>query len=199
MRPRLAHAAAALLAAAALAGSAALAVGQTGSSGPQISRSTDAVAGRTVVAWAGPFARFQADRARPSDCARGQRGLVFFIPGATGTNQRTDCTVPAGQQILVSPAWFICHVPQRGFCTDTARINDVRRVRVTIDGAPVTVRQFDWVSQSIPIEGRPAAVAGYVYIIGGLTPGDHTIATSATTRLGRATLLRRMTASVTVQ
>lgn len=193
------RAAAALIVAGTLAGAAGAAAGQSPPAGPQLSRSTDGVAGRTVIAWAAPFARFQ-DGARPSDCARGQRGLVFFIPPATGPSQRTQCTVAAGRPILVSPAGLVCTVPDRGFCTAAERINDVRRVRLTIDGAPVTIRQFDWVSrQAFRLDGEQAAVAGYVYIIRGLAPGAHTIATSATTRVGRRALGRRMAAAVTVQ
>ena len=153
-----------------------------------------------MIAWAAPFARYQWDSARPADCARGQRGLVFFIPSATGANQRTRCTVAADQPILVSPANVICTVPDRGFCTDDARVNDVRRVRLTIDGAPVTVRHFDWVArQAFRVSEGPAAVAGYVYIIRGLAPGVHTIASSARVRTPGGPLARGMTATVTIQ
>jgi hypothetical protein len=99
---------------------------------------------------------------------------------------------------MVSPAVFLCTVPDRGFCTDTARINDVRRVRITIDGQPVTVRQFDWVSrQAFRLKGQQAAVAGYMYIVRGLTPGLHTIVASATFR--NPTQSVRTTASITVR
>jgi hypothetical protein len=199
MRRPLLRAALALFAAVALGGgAAAVASAQSAPAGPQISRSTDAVAGRTVVAWAAPFARFQAERARLSDCARGQRGLVFFIPASRGGNGRTSCTVSSTQPIMVSPAAFVCTVPDRGFCTDTARINDVRRVRTTIDGQPVTLRQFDWVSrQSFRVDGAQASVAGYMYIISGLAPGRHTIVAEATFR--SPTERFRTTASITVQ
>jgi hypothetical protein len=180
-RPSLRAAAAALAVAAVAGGGAAVASAQSSPSGPQISRSTDAVGGRTVVAWAAPFARFQVERGRLSDCSRGQRGVVFFIPGSSGPNGRTSCTVPATLPIMVSPATIICTAPDRGFCTDTARINDVRRVRTTIDGRPVTLRQFDWVSrQAFRVDGQQASVAGYMYIISGLAPGRHTIVASAT-------------------
>jgi hypothetical protein len=192
------RAAVALIAAAALAGAAGAAAGQTPPAGPQISRSTDGVAGRTVIAWAAPFARFQVERARLSDCSRGQRGLMFFIPGSTGRNARTSCTVPATQPIMVSPAAIICTVPDRGLCTDTARINDVRRARILIDGKRVPVRQFDWVSrQAFRIKGQQASVAGYMYIVRGLAPGQHTIVASAT--FLNPTERFRTTASVTVQ
>ena len=191
------RAAVALIAAAALAGAAG-AAGQTPPAGPQISRSTDGVAGRTVIAWAAPFARFQVERARLSDCSRGQRGLVFFIPGSTGRNARTSCTVPASQPIMVSPAAITCTVPKRGFCTDPARTNDVRRARITIDGKPVPVRQFDWVSrQAFRMKGQHASVGGYMYIVRGLAPGQHTIVASAT--FLDPTERFRTTASVTVQ
>jgi hypothetical protein len=123
---------------------------------------------------------------------------VFFIPASKGPDGRTSCTVSATQPIMVSPAMIVCTVPDRGFCTDTARINDVRRVRVTIDGQPVTVRQFDWVSrQAFRADGEQASVAGYMYIVRGLAPGLHTIVASATFR--NPTRSVRTTASITVR
>ena len=163
-RPSLRAAAAALAVAAVAGGAAAVASAQSSPSGPQISRSTDAVGGRTVVAWAAPFARFQVERGRLSDCSRGQRGVVFFIPGSSGPNGRTSCTVPATLPIMVSPATLICTAPDRGFCTDTARINDVRRVRTTIDGRPVTLRQFDWVSRQAFRVERAAGLGGGLHV-----------------------------------
>jgi hypothetical protein len=197
-RPSLRAAVALVAAAALVGGAAAVAAAQSAPSEPQISRSTDAVGGRTVVAWSAPFAEYLVERSRLHDCSRGQRGLVFFIPGTSGGNSRTSCTVSAAQPIMVSPAVVICTVPDRGYCTDTARINDVRRVRVTIDGQPVTVRQFDWVSrQAFRLKGQQASVAGYMYIIRGLTPGQHTIVASATFR--NPAVRGRTTATVTVR
>lgn len=197
MRAR--HAAvAALTAAAALAAGAVVAAGQSAPSGPQIARSSDGVGGRTVIAWSAPFAQYQIERARRGDCGAGQRATVFFIPAGRGPNDRTSCTVAANVPVMVTPAAIICSVPDRGFCTDTSRINDVRRVRVTIDGAPVTVRNFDWVSrQAFRIGPKQASVAGYMYIVSGLSAGVHRIVASATFR--NPTERFRMTATVTVR
>jgi hypothetical protein len=99
---------------------------------------------------------------------------------------------------MVTPAAVICTVPDRGYCTDTSRINDVRRVRVTIDGVPVTIRNFDWVSrQAFRLGGTAASVAGYMYIVSGLAPGTHTIVASATYRDPVERF--RMTATITVR
>lgn len=136
----------ALVAGVALAAGAGAAAGQSGTSGVQSSRSVDAVAGRTVIAWSAPFARYQ-ERGGPADCGRGQRGLVLFIPIARGPNQRTSCTAEVNQAVMVSPAATTCTPPDRGLCTDFALVNDVRRVRITIDGVPVRLRPFDWVSR----------------------------------------------------
>ncbi len=191
----------ALLAGVVLAAGAVAAAGQTAPSGPAIARSSEGVAGRTVIAWTAPFAQYQLERARRSDCQRGQRAKVFFVPAATGPNQTTSCTVPAGLPVMVVASGFVCTAPLRGFCTDTARINDVRRVRFAIDGAPVTIRQFDWVSrQAFRIAGEQAAVAAYAYIISGLAPGEHTITTSATERVPLEPPSRvGMTATITVR
>jgi hypothetical protein len=100
---------------------------------------------------------------------------------------------------MVSPAAVVCTAPDRGFCTDPRRINDVRRVRVVIDGAPLTIRNFDWVSrQAFEIGGDAGAVGGYMYIITGLTPGTHTIETLARIDTGARTRDFRLTATVTV-
>ena len=184
--------------AAALAVGAAAAWGQSAPAGPTVARSSQGVAGRTVIAWSAPFAQFQAERARRSDCSRGQRSLVLFIPAAQGPDQRTSCTAELNQSVMISPAGIICTVPDRGFCTDTARINDVRRVHLSIDGVPVKVRQFDWVSrQAFRVDGTEASVAGYMYIISGLPAGEHTIVAAATFR--NPTQRFRMTATVTVR
>lgn len=192
----------ALLAGAVLATGAVAAAGQSAPSGPQILRSSDGIAGRTVISWMAPFAQFQDERASRSDCSRGQRPVMLFVPAATGSNDRVDCTVPLGRPVMVSPAAYLCVAPNRGLCTDTGRINDVRGVRLAIDGVPVTIRQFDWVSrQAFTLDGAPGAVGGYGYIISGLSAGRHTIATSASLALdpGPGRVRLRMTATITVR
>jgi hypothetical protein len=69
---------------------------------------------------------------------------------------------------------------------------------VTIDGQPLTVRHLDWVSrQAFRVGTKQAAVAGYMYIVRGLTPGQHTIVASATFR--KPAQRFRTTASITVR
>ena len=189
----------AVLALALIAGAAA-AAGQSAPSGPQIQRSSSGVAGRTVIAWSAPFAQFQARSDRPADCNRGQKSLVLFVVGASGPNQRTACTARVGQPVMVSPAFVICTPPDRGFCTATERVNDVRRVRMSIDGVPVVRRNFDWVArQGFKLGGEQAAVAGDMYVITGLSAGEHTIVTSVRIRTPEGPFDAGMTATVTVQ
>ena len=121
----------------ALVAGAAAAAGQSAPAGPQIERSSGGVAGRTVIAWSAPYAQFQARSERPADCDRGQKSLVRFVVAASGPNRRTSCTTRVGQPVMVSPAMVVCTPPDRLFCTATERVNDVRRVRVAIDGVPI--------------------------------------------------------------
>lgn len=182
---------AAVVAVVALIGGGALALPGVASAAPVVHRGpTDTVLGRTMASWSAPFLTWAFERSsvdfstrRPAwgDCAKGQRGRMFFLPTSFGGTQRVACTVAAGTPVLMTPAGSISTAPDREYSLDLARRDEVVQVGLRIDGVPVAIRDRDWVRKTgfrLRFPGErpaPAAFGGYVFVVTGLDPGVHEV------------------------
>jgi hypothetical protein len=169
---------------------------------PQVLRQDDTVAGRTVNAWVAPYAKWNWERFKPTNCQAGQRGRMFFLPASGPGNHTASCTVDVGTPVMATPATLLCSgVRDVPTCLDPQVQHQVKQAGVKIDGVPLRVRPRDWVTKSgFSMGGGPGAAAGYYYVLDGLSVGTHTIVLFTRVRPpGQPAFRSRMTITLVVR
>jgi hypothetical protein len=152
-----------------------------------------------------------------ADCATGQSGPVFFIPGEQHDVYTRTCTVPARTPVFWA-IWSLfndypCPDPSfqpapgqslEDFLAQGARAFDdaVKNLAATIDGRSIDVDRYRYTTGLVTFTGDPSltstfdtcvtatpqvGVADGWFVVLRLSPGDHTLVVTATSPSGHPT------------
>jgi hypothetical protein len=183
------------------------------------------VDGKTTLGWIPEFWRYiyslpasvNPELVDSADCAVGQTGPVFFIPGEQQDVYTRSCTIPARTPVLW-PIWsafndYPCPDPTFqpapgqslvDFLAQGAQAfdNAVQNLAATIDGKPVDLSQVRYTTGLVTFTGDPSltatldscvtgsqqvGVADGWFVLLRLSSGDHTLLVTAIAPSGHST------------
>jgi len=183
------------------------------------------VAGKTTLGWIPEFWRYlysvpasqNPELVDAADCAVGQSGPVFFIPGEQHDVYTRACTIPAHTPVLWA-IWaafndYPCPDPSfqpapgqtlEDFLAQGARAFDdaVTHLAATIDGRSIEVSRYRYTTGLVSFTGDPSLTATFDgcvtgsqqvgvadgwYVLLRLSAGEHTLVVTATSPGGHAT------------